>query len=84
MEMGLIGLLIVGAIASWLATTVLKKEGYGLWANLVIGILGAFIGGWLFRLIGFDAWGIVANLIVAFIGALILLWVIDFLKKKKK
>lgn len=83
MEMGLIGLLIVGAIAGWLATTVLKKEGYGLWANLVIGILGAFIGGWLFRLIGFDAWGIVANLIVAFIGALILLWVIDFLKKKK-
>lgn len=83
MDMGLIGLLIVGAVAGWLATTVLKKEGYGLWANLAIGVVGAFIGGLLFRLIGFAAWGLIANLIVAFIGALILLWFIDFLKKKK-
>ena len=83
MGFGLIGLLIVGALAGWLATTVLKKEGYGIWANLVIGIVGALIGGWVFGLLGFYAFGFVAKLIVAFVGAMILLWLIDFLKARR-
>ena len=47
MGLGLIGLLIVGALAGRLATTVLKKEGHGISANLAIGIVGAMILLWL-------------------------------------
>lgn len=82
MELGIIGLLIVGALAGWLATTVMKKKAYSLWANLGIGVVGAFLGGFLFRLVGFAAYGWIANLVVAFIGALVLLWLIDYFKKR--
>lgn len=83
MELGLLGLLIVGALAGWLATNVMKKEGFGLWGNLVVGVVGALVGGWLFRLLGFYTYGWIASLIVAFIGALILLYVLDFIKQKR-
>lgn len=46
-------------------------------------IVGALVGGWLFRLLGFYTYGWIASLIVAFIGALILLYVLDFIKQKR-
>ncbi len=65
--------LIVGLVAGVLAALVLG--GYGLLANIIIGIVGAFIGGWLFREAGWGVpfAGLAGTIFVAFIGALLLL-----------
>lgn len=73
--MGLIVFLIVGAIAGFLASKVLTGRGMGLIWDIVVGILGAFLGGWLAGLVGLDVTNIVMEILVAFVGALILLFV---------
>jgi uncharacterized membrane protein YeaQ/YmgE (transglycosylase-associated protein family) len=67
-------LLIIGALAGWLAGQIMKGPGFGAIGNIVVGVVGAFIGGLLFRLLGFAAFGLAAQLIMATVGAIILLW----------
>lgn len=76
--------LIIGSIAGFLAGKFMKGEGAGFWMNLVTGVVGAVLGGFLFGLLGFEAGGLIAQLIVAFVGAVVLLWLIDLTCKKKK
>jgi len=75
-QMGWLAWLIVGAIAGWLASIVMKTNSQqGLLMDIVVGIVGAFIGGFLFDqfgstgVTGFDVWSV----FVAFIGAVVLL-----------
>jgi uncharacterized membrane protein YeaQ/YmgE (transglycosylase-associated protein family) len=65
--------LIVGLIAGFLASKVVSGHGMGLIWDMVVGILGAFVGGWLASLMGFAVTNILVQVIVAFIGAVILL-----------
>ncbi|HEX2622503.1 MAG TPA: GlsB/YeaQ/YmgE family stress response membrane protein [Phototrophicaceae bacterium] len=75
--MGLIAWLVVGGVAGWLAGIVMKSGG-GLVTDIIVGIVGAFIGGFLFHAIGepgmtgFSIWSV----FVAFIGAVVLLYAI--------
>ncbi|HVS50402.1 MAG TPA: GlsB/YeaQ/YmgE family stress response membrane protein [Candidatus Dormibacteraeota bacterium] len=71
--MSLIVFIIVGAIAGFLAGKVMTGHGLGLIWDIVVGILGAFLGGWLAGLVGIDVTNIVVELLVAFVGAVILL-----------
>jgi len=59
----------------------MKGAGYGLIGDLVVGVLGAILGGWLFSLAGIAAWGFVGSIIVATIGALVLLYVVRMVKR---
>jgi uncharacterized membrane protein YeaQ/YmgE (transglycosylase-associated protein family) len=68
-------------IAGWLAGQFMKGRGFGLVGNLVVGVIGALVGGVLFRLLGFSAYGLIANLVVATVGAVVLLFVIGVLKR---
>ena len=77
----LIGFLLIGLIAGWIATTFMRGSGMGLGGNLVVGVIGAFVGGFLFRLIGFVAVGLIGHLITATVGAIALLYVVRILKK---
>ncbi len=70
---GIIGWLIIGAIAGALAGTVMKGGGYGLVGDIIVGIVGALIGGFLLSLLGLGANGLIGTLITAFIGACILI-----------
>ncbi len=79
--MGLIGFLIIGLIAGWLAGLIMKGKGAGLIMNLVVGVIGAFVGGFLFRLVGLSAHGFIGSLITATVGAVVLLFVVGLLKK---
>ncbi len=78
--MEIIAWLIVGLISGVLASLVVG--GYGLVADIVIGIVGAFVGGWIFRAAGWSSpWGGLAGTIfVAFIGAVVLLVVIHLIR----
>ena len=70
---GLLWWLIVGLIAGFLASVVMRGGGYGVVGDIIVGIIGAFIGGFLASLLGLSAGGLIGTIIVAFIGACILI-----------
>jgi uncharacterized membrane protein YeaQ/YmgE (transglycosylase-associated protein family) len=71
---GLIMWLIVGLVAGFFASRVMRGGGYGLIGDIVVGIIGAFLGGWLAGFLGFGAtYGLLGSIVIAFIGACILL-----------
>jgi uncharacterized membrane protein YeaQ/YmgE (transglycosylase-associated protein family) len=84
--MDLLTWLIVGLIAGLLASLVMGGTGYGLIGDIVIGIAGAFIGGWLFRQLGVASpfAGLAGVIFVAFIGAVVLLFVLRLLRRGVK
>src|SRR5437868_3965841 len=73
----LIWWLIVGLIAGFLASVVMRGGGYGMVGDIIVGLIGAFIGGWLFSLVGVSSGGgLLGSIIVAFIGACILIFLL--------
>ena len=74
-------LLVVGAIAGWLADKLMKGGGLGLWVSIVVGIIGAVIGQFVFGLFGITAGGMIGTIIMATVGAAILLFVVGLVKK---
>jgi uncharacterized membrane protein YeaQ/YmgE (transglycosylase-associated protein family) len=80
--MGIIAWLIVGAIAGWLAGMVVKGGGFGLIGDIVVGIIGAVIAGYLLPYFHINiGTGMVEAIIDAFIGAVILLIVVRLIKR---
>jgi uncharacterized membrane protein YeaQ/YmgE (transglycosylase-associated protein family) len=76
----LINFLIIGAVAGWLAGQIMAGGGFGLIGNIIVGIIGAVVAGWL--LPGFfPLGGIVGSIIHAAIGAIIVLFVIGLIKR---
>lgn len=73
--------LAIGAVAGWLAGTLMKGGGFGLLGNIVVGIIGAVIGGFVFGLLGITTSGLIGSLITAFVGAGILLFLVGLVKK---
>jgi uncharacterized membrane protein YeaQ/YmgE (transglycosylase-associated protein family) len=78
----LLVILLVGAIAGWLAGLIVKGYGFGLLGNIVVGIVGALIAGFLFPRLGLGLGeGIVGSIIAATIGAVLLLLLIRLIKR---
>jgi len=78
----LLVILIVGAVAGWLAGLIVRGMGFGLIGNIVVGIVGALVAGWLLPRIGIAiGGGMVASIINATIGAVVLLVIIGFIKR---
>jgi uncharacterized membrane protein YeaQ/YmgE (transglycosylase-associated protein family) len=70
-------ILFVGIVAGWLAGRVMEGGGFGLIGDLIVGLLGAFIGDWLLPRLGIHlGTGIVASILNAFIGAVVLLLIL--------
>lgn len=81
--MGLIIWLIVGGVAGWLAGKILQGGGFGLIGNIVIGICGSVLAGWLLPALGVHiASGLVGELIDALIGALIIVAVLAGVRRR--
>ena len=80
-QMGFLAWIIVGAVAGWLASMVVRSS-LGLVGDIVVGVVGAFIGGFLFNLIGNS--GVtgfnIYSIFVAFIGAVVLLLAIRLIR----
>lgn len=84
--MNIISWIILGALAGWIASIIMRKNSQmGGFANIVVGILGALIGGLVVQFVGgrgvtgFNIW----SLVVAVIGAVILLWIVNIFTKNK-
>ena len=74
--------LLVGAFAGWLAGVIVKGYGLGLVGNIAVGIVGAFIGGWLFPTLGFAlGGGVLGAILAATVGAVVLLMLISLVRR---
>jgi uncharacterized membrane protein YeaQ/YmgE (transglycosylase-associated protein family) len=80
--MGFLAWIVVGLIAGWLAGQLMKGGGYGVVADIILGLLGGVLGGWIFGKLGISAGGgMIGSIIVAFIGAVILVGITRVLKR---
>ena len=75
--MSIIGWIILGAVAGWIASKIVNKQGEGFIVDLILGIIGAVVGGFLFNQFGYS--GTTGfnfySLLVAVIGAIVVLWI---------
>lgn len=84
--MGFIGYIVLGAIAGWIVSLIVKTDGQqGIFGNIVVGIVGAVIGGWLGSMIfGVDVTGWnISSLLLAVGGGLIFAFILGALTGKK-
>ena len=73
--------ILVGAVAGWLAGTLMKGGGFGLAGDIIIGILGGFIGGWLAGILGIHIGsGLLASILTATAGACLFIMALRALK----
>ena len=77
---GLIGSIIVGCIAGFLAGKIMKGKGYGCLLNIVLGIVGGVIGGKALEVCGIEWGGLIGQIGTAIIGAVLILWVASLFK----
>ena len=81
---GLVMWLIVGLIAGFLASRVMRGGGYGLIGDIVVGIVGAFIGGWISGLLGVGGtYGLIGSIVIAFIGACVLIAILHAFSSRR-
>jgi uncharacterized membrane protein YeaQ/YmgE (transglycosylase-associated protein family) len=84
--MDIILLLVVGLVAGVLASVVVRGAGFGLLGDIVLGIVGAFVGSWTFRQLGWHApfAGTAGAIAVAFIGAVVVLLVFRLIRSSSR
>jgi uncharacterized membrane protein YeaQ/YmgE (transglycosylase-associated protein family) len=74
--------LLIGAVAGWLAGVIVKGGGFGIFGDIVVGIVGAFAGGWLLPRLGVQLGvGIVSIIASATIGAVVLLLILRLIRR---
>ena len=79
----LLTILLIGAIAGWLAGLIVKGYGFGLLGNIIVGIIGAFVGTWLLGKLGVSLGGGIAGAIInAVIGAVVVLFLLGLIRRR--
>ncbi len=82
--MELIGTLIIGALAGWLGSKIYQGSGLGILGNIIVGIIGSFVGYWLLGLVGINLGeGWVGAILTGAIGAIAILFLFNLIMKKK-
>ena len=80
--MGILAALVIGAIAGWLAGVIVRGAGFGLIGNIVIGIIGALVAGWVLPQLHIElASGTLGTILDATIGAGIVLVILSLIKR---
>lgn len=80
--MGWLWFIIIGIVAGLAAGKLMRGGGFGIIINLLVGIGGGVLGGWLFGLIGINVGnGIIGSLISSTVGAILLLWIVSLFNK---
>ncbi len=76
--------ILIGLVAGWLGSLIVKGSGLGLLWNLVIGVIGGVLGGWIFGLLGISTnGGIWGSLLTSVVGAIVLLLIVGLFTRKK-
>jgi uncharacterized membrane protein YeaQ/YmgE (transglycosylase-associated protein family) len=72
---GIIGWLIIGLVAGWLAGKIARGRGFGCITDIILGLIGSFLGGWIFVKLGIFGGGFLYSLAAATLGAVILVMI---------
>jgi len=82
--MGFLWFILIGLAAGWLAGRLMRGSSFGVLGDIVVGVIGALIGGFLFRTFGLSIrGGLLGSLIVATIGAIVLLYLMRVIERGK-
>jgi uncharacterized membrane protein YeaQ/YmgE (transglycosylase-associated protein family) len=81
--MNLLGFLVIGAAAGWLAGRLMKRRHFGLGGDLFVGVIGSLVGGYLFGLLGLSAYGTVGAFVTALAGAMVFLYLLGALRLRR-
>ena len=74
--------ILIGLIAGWLAGVLVRGGGFGVIGDIVVGVIGALLGGFLFRTLGlFPGGGLLSSLFVATVGAVVLIFIVRLIKR---
>jgi uncharacterized membrane protein YeaQ/YmgE (transglycosylase-associated protein family) len=78
----MLGAIIVGIIAGWLAGKLMSGRGYGLLGDLVLGLVGGVVGGWIFgQLDVAGPSGVIGAIVTATVGAIVLVWITHLIRR---
>jgi uncharacterized membrane protein YeaQ/YmgE (transglycosylase-associated protein family) len=75
--------IVIGAIAGWVGGKLIRGEGFGMLGNIVVGIVGAVLGGWIFERLGIAEKNLLYELAAAVIGSVVFLLLIGLFRRKK-
>ncbi len=78
--MSIVIFLLIGAVSGWLAGIMLKGGGLGILGNIIVGIIGSMIGGFLFDFLEISTNGLIGSVVTATIGAIVLLFGVRLIK----
>jgi uncharacterized membrane protein YeaQ/YmgE (transglycosylase-associated protein family) len=78
---GIIGWILIGILAGWIAEKVMKRN-HGLLTNLVVGVVGALLGGFIAGLLGLGANGLLMSLVIPTAGAILLLFLLGLVRRR--
>jgi uncharacterized membrane protein YeaQ/YmgE (transglycosylase-associated protein family) len=83
---GIIAWIIIGVIAGWITGKLMKGSGYGFIMDMVVGLVGALIGGWISGFFGFGTaseHGMIGSIVIAVIGAVVLTLIVRLISGKR-
>ena len=85
--MGLIGWIVIGGLAGWIGSKIQNRDAQmGIGLNIVVGVIGGLLGGWLLSLFGVDVagGGLFFSFLTCLLCAVILLWIINLVTSKRR
>lgn len=80
-EVSIFGAIVIGILAGWIAEQVMGRN-HGLLTNLIVGVVGAFLGAFIVGALGFGFAGFWGSLIVSAFGAIVLLFLLNLVKRR--
>lgn len=81
-HLGIFWTIVIGILAGWLSGKIMRGRGFGLIRDLILGVVGALVGGFLFGAIGLSATGKIGHLLMATAGAIVLLFGLRLVRGK--
>lgn len=81
--MNFLWFILIGLVAGWLGGLIVRGSGSGFWINLLVGVVGAVLGGWIMSMVGVGGNSLLWQLIVAVVGAVVLLLIVGLFTRKR-
>lgn len=80
--MSFVWFILIGLLSGYIAGRIMRGGGFGIWVNLLVGVVGGVLGGWLLGIVGLHSTGLIGSLCTSVLGAVVLLWLVGYLAGK--
>lgn len=81
----MIGSLVIGALCGWIASMIMKTDAQmGAFANIIVGLIGGVLGGWIFGLLNIATTGLIGDIIAGVVGSVVLIFIYNAITGRSK